>query len=259
MDLKNKVAIITGGGQGIGRAIALAFADAGAKVVLASRNKENLEETQRLIQAQNQEALVLPTDVRNAQSIQALVEKTVQTYDHIDTVVFNSGIAGPTAPLWEIHPEQWDEVLSTNLTGAFLLCSAALPSMLAREQGSIIFIGSGTGKHPLPGRTPYAASKIALVGLARTLAHDVGPKNIRVNVISPGPVEGERLQHVFEKQAALRKVSIDAVRSMATRDTALKRFIQADDVANVATFLASDEAQSITGEDINVSAGLVMV
>ncbi|GCE20157.1 SDR family NAD(P)-dependent oxidoreductase [Dictyobacter kobayashii] len=254
--LTDKIAVITGGGQGIGRAIALAYSREGAVVVLASRNEEKLHETRLMIEKDGGAALVLPTDVRDAEQVQALVKTIINTYGRIDILVCNAGIAGPTAPLWEISPQQWEETLSTNLTGPYLLCAAALPAMVEHKEGNIIFIGSGIGKKPLPGRTPYAASKLGLVGLARTLAHDAGPYNIRVNVISPGPTDGERLQKVFEKQAAIRNVSVEAVRAMATRDSAMKRFVVAEDVANAAVFLASDEARYISNVDLDVSAGL---
>lgn len=258
--LLNKVAVVTGASGGLGRAIALAFAEQGALVVLASRNKAALEETQRQIQERGQRAIVVPTDVRDEASIQALVAETLQQGGgRIDILVCNSGIAGPTAPLMEVEVEQWQDTLATNLTGPFLCCRAVLPTMVEQKSGSIILIGSGTGKHPLVGRTPYAASKIALVGMARTLAMEVGPSNVRVNVVSPGPLDGERIQAVLQKQAELRHMSYEQIRAQATSSSALKRFTPVQDVAETVVFLAGDQANSITGEDINVSGGLVMV
>jgi len=258
--LLNKVAIVTGASGGLGRAIALALAAQGALVVLASRNKEALEETQRQILEQGQRAIVIPTDVRDEASVQRLVAETLQQGGgRIDILVCNSGIAGPTAPLMEVKLDAWQETIDTNLTGPFLCCRAVLPTMVEQHSGSIILIGSGTGKHPLIGRTPYAASKIALVGMARTLAMEVGPGNVRVNVVSPGPLEGERIQSVLKKQAELRHISYEQVRVQATSGSALKRFTPVQDVAETVVFLAGDQANSITGEDINVSGGLVMV
>ncbi|BCL82265.1 sorbitol 6-phosphate dehydrogenase [Ktedonobacteria bacterium brp13] len=263
MQLTNKVAIVTGASGGLGRAIALALAAQGASLVLASRNTVALEETQRQlshIQEHGQRAIVVPTDVQDEASVQHLVEETLRQFEgRIDILVCNSGIAGPTAPLIEVKIEQWQETLATNLTGPFLCCRAVLPTMLEQQAGSVILIGSGTGKHPLIGRTPYAASKIALVGMARTLAMEVGPSNVRVNVVSPGPLDGERIQAVLQKQAELRHMSYEQIKAQATSGSALKRFTPVQDVADTVVFLASDQAASITGEDMNVSGGLVMV
>ena len=130
--------------------------------------------------------------------------------------------------------------------------------MIAQHSGCIVIIGSMTGKRPLFGRTPYAASKMALVGLARTLAWEVGSYGIRVNVISPGGVEGERIEWVIRKQAEAKGISIDEARREFTSSSPLGRLVPASDVAEAAVFLASDRAASITGEDLNVSAGTVM-
>jgi Dehydrogenases with different specificities (related to short-chain alcohol dehydrogenases) len=259
MDLLNKVVIVTGAGQGIGQAIALAFAQQGAHLVLASRSQETLEQTQKHIAelGGTSQVLVVPTDVCNEQSVQQMAEQTLAHFDRIDCLVCNAGIAGPTAPLVDIELAQWQETLATNLTGPFLCCRAVLPQMLKQQEGSIIFVGSGTGKNPLPGRTAYAASKIGLVGIARTLAHEVGAANVRVNVVSPGPVEGPRIQSVLHKQAALRGLTYEQVRQQATRDAALHRFTPVEDVASAVVFLAA--ADSVTGEDLNVSSGLVLI
>jgi NAD(P)-dependent dehydrogenase (short-subunit alcohol dehydrogenase family) len=257
--LEKKVTVITGASQGIGRAIALAYAQEGARVVLASRNENMLEETRTLIANSGGEALVVPTDVRNEASVQELAHRVREHFGHIDILVANSGIAGPTAPLWEISLQQWEETISTNLTGVFLCCRAFLPQMIQRRTGNIVIIGSGVGKQPFVGRTPYAASKIALVGLTRTLAHDAGPYNVRVNIVSPGLVEGERIERVLRKQAEARGVSYEEMKVLATRETPLRRFVSVEDVAHMTVFLSTEQAASITGTDVNVSAGVVMV
>ncbi len=258
MLLKDKIAIITGGGRGIGRAIALAYAQEGARLVLASRSAGALEETRALIEQLGSQALVVPTDIRDVESVRALARSAIEHFGSVDVLVNNSGIAGPTKQLWEVTPQEWEETLAVNVTGTFLCCRAFLPHMIERRAGNIILIGSGTGKKPLKGRTPYAASKMALVGMARTLALETGPYGIRVNVISPGMVEGERIDQMIRKQAAIRGIGIDEARQVATSETPLGRFVPPIDIANAAVFLASDQAASITGEDVNVSAGLVM-
>ncbi len=258
MLLKDKVAVVTGGGRGIGRAIAFAYAQEGANLVLASRSLEALEETRNALTPLGREVLVVQTDIRDADSTQALATRTLAHFGHIDILVNNSGIAGPTAPLWEITPQDWQETFAVNSTGTYLCCRAFLPAMIERQAGSIVIIGSMTGKRPLVGRTPYAASKMAVLGLARTLAWEAGAYNIRVNVISPGPVEGERIDSVFRKQAEAKGISPAEARQQFLRDSPLGHIIPPDDVAKVAVFLASDKAASITGEDVNVSAGMTM-
>lgn len=256
--LKEKIAVITGGGRGIGRVIALACAKEGADLVLASRSVEALQETKAAVEAMGRKALVVPTDIRHEESVHNLAEQSLKHFGRIDILVNNSGITGPTAPLWEITPAEWEETFATNVTGAYLCCRAFLPSMIEQRSGCIIFISSMTGKRPLFGRTPYAAGKLALVGLARTLAWETGPYGIRVNVISPGAVAGERVERVIRNQAKAEGISEDEARRRFTDSSPLGRLVPPGDIANAVVFLASDRAASITGEDLNVSAGTAM-
>jgi len=258
MELHDKIAVVTGGGRGIGRAIALAYAREGAELVLAARSKEALEETKAMVEALGRRALVVPTDIRQEESVRDLAEQTISAFGRLDILVNNSGVAGPSATLWEISPAEWEGTFAVNVTGTFLCCRAFLPSMIERRSGCIVILSSMTGKRPLYARTPYAASKMALVGLARTLAWEVGPYGIRVNTISPGPVEGERIEWVIRKQAEAQGISLEEARRQFTSSSPLVRLIPASDVAEAAVFLASDKAASITGEDLNVSAGTVM-
>ncbi len=256
--LKDKIAVITGGGRGIGRVIALACAKEGADLVLASRSIEALQETRTTVEGLGRKALVVPTDIRHEESVANLAEQALKHYGRIDILVNNTGITGPTAPLWEITPAEWEETFAVNVTGAFLCCRAFLPSMIEQRSGCITFISSMTGKRPLFGRTPYAAGKLALVGLARTLAWETGPYGIRVNIVSPGPVEGERVERVIRNQAKAEGISEDEARRRFTSNSPLGRMVSPGDIANAVVFLASDRAASITGEDLNVSAGTVM-
>ncbi len=258
MLLKDKVAVVTGAGRGIGRAIALAFACEGADLVLAARSVDKLNEVAAEVQAIGRQTLVVPTDVSSEDDVTNLRDRTLEAFGRVDILVNNSGVGGPSAPLWEIHPRDWEETFAVNVRGVYLCCRAFLPAMIARGSGVIINIGSMTGKRPLVNRTPYAASKLALVGLTRTLAWEVGPYGIRVNVISPGPVEGERIEWVVRRLAEARGVSVDEARRSLTEASPLGRFVLADEVARAAVFLASDLGSAITGEDLNVSAGIVM-
>lgn len=258
MLLHNKVAVITGGGRGIGRAIAQAYAREGAHLVLAARDVAALEETRALVAEHKRDVLVLELDLREEESVRAMAEQALVHFGHVDILVNNSGIAGPTSPLWEIPSHEWRETLDVDLTGPYLCCHALLPSMLARRSGNILMIGSITGKRPLFGRTPYAAAKLGLVGLVRTLAWELGPHNIRVNLISPGPVEGERIERVIQEMARATGISREEAQRLFLRDTPLARMIPPSDIAHAAVFLASDLSGSTTGEDLNVSAGITM-
>ena len=256
--LEGSIAVVTGAGRGIGREIALAFAKEGADLVLAARTEQTLNETRALIEELGRKCLVVPTDISKPNSVRNLAERTIEHFGHVDALVNNSGIGGVSAPLWEIDPQDWKETFDVNVTGTYLCCRAFLPSMIDRRSGSIVIIGSMTGKRPLWGRTPYAASKMALVGMARTLALETGPYGVRVNVISPGAVEGERIEWVFRQQAEGRGVSVDEVRQEFASGSPLERLVPPGDVAAVAVFLASSQSNSITGEDVNVSSGMVM-
>lgn len=253
-----RVTVVTGAGGGIGRVIARAFASHGDDVVLAARRVELLEETRRLIEADGGRALVVPTDVTDPASVADLAKVTLDHFGHIDVAVNNSGVTGPNLPLWEIDPSDWEETFAVNVRGVFLVCRAMIPAMIEAGSGAIINIGSISGKRPAPDRSPYAAAKAALIGLTRTLAHEVGPYGIRVNLISPGFTEGPRIEWVIARQAETRRVPESRVRDEMTSLSPLGRFTRAEDVAAAALYLASPEAAAVTGADLNVSAGVVM-
>lgn len=257
LTLKDKVAVVTGAGRGIGREIALTFAREGAHVALASRDKAALQGTLALVEGLGREGLAAVTDVSDTASVDASARKVLDRFGRVDVLVNNSGVGGPSAALWETDPADWEATFAVNVTGTFLCCRAFLPSMIERRSGAVVIIGSMTGKRPLWGRSPYAASKLALVGLTRTLALETGPHGVRVNLISPGAVEGERIEWVMRKQAEGRGISVEEVRAELAGGSPLNRLVAAGDVAEAAVFLASDRARSITGEDLNVSAGLV--
>jgi NAD(P)-dependent dehydrogenase (short-subunit alcohol dehydrogenase family) len=258
MRLHDKVAVITGGGQGIGRGIALAMAREGAHCVLAARTRETLEQTKADIEALGGRAIVVPTDLRVPESIDELAAKTLEAVGHVDVLVNNSGIAGPMAELWKIDPADWDETFDVNVKGVFLTCRAFLPSMIERRAGNVIVIGSPSGKRPLHGRTAYTTGKLGLVGLVRTLAWEIGPYGLRANLISPSGPEGPRMDAVIRGQAQTRGLTFEQARQEFLDLAALGRSTPVEDIGAAAVFLASDESGSTTGEDLNVSGGLVM-
>ena len=173
-------------------------------------------------------------------------------------VVANAGIAGPTTPLHEITLADWRETIATDLDGVFLTFRAFIPGMIERRDGSLVAISSITGKRPLHGRTPYAAAKMGVIGLVRTLAAELGPYQIRVNAICPGMVAGPRIEEVLRRQAAVRGITEEAARAEADSLSPLRRMVRQEEVAAACLYLASDGAAAITGEDLNVTAGVVM-
>jgi NAD(P)-dependent dehydrogenase (short-subunit alcohol dehydrogenase family) len=253
-----RVVFVTGASQGIGRVIAETFADGGDTVVLAARNEAKLQEVADAIEAGGGRALVMPTDVTDPTSVEDAVSATLEQHDHIDAVVANSGIGGPSGVLWELDPDEWDHTFAVNVRGVFLTARAILPSMIERRAGSLVVIGSISGKRPLYGRTAYGSTKAALVGLVRTLATEAGPFGIRVNLLSPGFVEGPRLDWVMAAQAEARKIDIAEVRREFEAESPLGRLTTAQDIANTALHLVSEQSAAITGADINVNSGVVM-
>jgi NAD(P)-dependent dehydrogenase (short-subunit alcohol dehydrogenase family) len=258
MRLEGKIAVVTGGGRGIGRAIALRCAREGADVAVAARSAEQIEEVASLIEKEGRRGLAVVTDLREPDQVDRLADTVARDLGDVDVLVANSGIAGPMSVLWEIEPDEWEATIQVNLTGTYLCCRAFLPAMASRGSGSVVVIGSMTGKRPLHGRTPYAASKLALVGLVRTLAWEVGEHGIRANLVSPGAVEGPRIAKVIEGQAKTRGLTRAEVRDELAAASPLQRFVDPEDVAEAVVFLASDAAASVTGEDLNVTAGMAM-
>jgi NAD(P)-dependent dehydrogenase (short-subunit alcohol dehydrogenase family) len=250
--------LITGASQGIGRALALAFAEAGDSLVLAARNEANLEETARATRDLGAETLVVPTDITDPAQVEQMVTVGVERFGAIDVLINNSGIGGPSGQLWELGLDEWRETFAVNVDGVFLVSRAVLPLMVERHSGSVIIIGSITGKRPLWGRTPYATTKAALVGLTRTLALEAGAHGVRVNLISPGFVAGPRLDWVIDAQAEGRGVPAAEVRAEMEAESPLNRLTQPEDIARAALYLASDAAEAVTGADLNVNSGAVM-
>lgn len=251
------LAVITGAGRGIGREITLALAQAGYEVVVAARSVEELEAVAGEVADRGGQAWVVPTDLREEADIEQLALEA-QERGPVEVLVNNSGIAGPSGMLWELDLKQWEETMAVNVTGVFLCCRDFLPGMIERRRGSIINIGSITGKRPLFGRTPYATSKMALVGLTRTLALEAGQYGIRVNLISPGFVSGPRIERVIAMQAEAREVEPEVVRAEFEKESPLERLTLPEEVARTVVFLASEAASGITGADVNVNAGVVM-
>ncbi|MFI5735060.1 SDR family NAD(P)-dependent oxidoreductase [Kribbella sp. NPDC051587] len=249
---------MTGGAGGLGATIAEGFLGAGFSVVITGRHAETLAATARSLDPSGERVVSLVCDNRNENDVATLVDMTLSRFGRIDVLVNNSGIAGPTCPLWEYSITDWQDTIDTNLTGTFLCCRAVLPTMIGQGSGSIVTIGSVTGKRPNPGRAGYAASKTALIGLTRTLAAEAGPHGVRINLVSPGAIDSDRFRAVIDAMAESQSISAEVVLGQAVSESPLGRLVAAADVSAAVVFLGSDRAASITGEDLNVSAGLVM-
>jgi NAD(P)-dependent dehydrogenase (short-subunit alcohol dehydrogenase family) len=254
--LSGQVALITGGGRGIGRAIALRFVSEGAAVMLAATKREPLEATAAEIRKAGGRAATAVVDVADEAAVKTVVAATLGELGRLDILVNNAGVGGPTLRVVDMERADWDRTLAVNVTGAFLCSKHAIPHMVARKSGRIINITSIAGLMGYPLRSPYAVSKWGMIALTRTLAGELGEHGITVNAIAPGAVRGERVEGVIAaRAAALGRPAADVERELFVDPTALKRMVGPDDVAATAAFLASNDAANITGETISVSAG----
>ncbi|GAC1608893.1 MAG: SDR family oxidoreductase [Mycobacteriales bacterium] len=256
--LADAVVVVTGAGRGLGRATALRCAAEGARLVLAGRSEPALASVADAIRAEGGEACVAIADVTDLESTDGMAQHAMSVYGQVDVLVANSGIAGPTAPLWEVGPQEWDQTQAVNVRGVFLSCRAVLPHMIGRGRGSIVVVGSMSGKRPLANRSAYTTSKMALVGLTRTLALEAGPYGVRANLVSPGPVDGPRLDAVLVEHARRAGVTVEERRAEYVEQSPLRRLVQPVQVADAIVFLAGAGSAAVTGEDLKVSAGITM-
>ena len=248
MKLKEKVAIVTGASKGIGKAIAEAYAREGASVVLASRSTDLLEAIEKEIGAQGGKAMALPVDVTSAESVNAMVDRTMDAYGRLDILVNNAGIS-MAHPSEELPAEAWQRAMETNLSGTFYGCQAAARVMIPQGGGCIINISSIYGMVAAPGRVAYCATKAAANMLTKVLAVEWGDKQIRVNAIAPGYTRTELVQGVIDKGM----IALDAIE----KRTPLGRIGEVGDMTGLAVYMASDEAAYLTGSIVNVDGGWV--
>ena len=250
--LSDTTAFVTGASQGIGRTIAETLADRGATVALAARG-DGIYDTAEAI---GDPAVPVETDVADEESVADAIEATVEHFGGLDCLVNNAGIAGPTAPVEDVSVDEFERTMDVNVTGMFRCTKHAVPHLRESDRGSIVNISSISGKRPLENRTPYTASKMAVIGFTRTLAFELGEDDVTANAICPGATSGPRIDDVIEQQAAQLGVSYeDAKEQVFTDDTALGSLVDPEDIAEMVAYLASEAGRHVTAQDINVDAG----
>jgi NAD(P)-dependent dehydrogenase (short-subunit alcohol dehydrogenase family) len=257
-ELKDKVAIITGGGYGIGKLIALVYAKAGAKIVIAARSEGPMQETCEELKRAGASAIQVRTDVSKEADCQRMADETAKAFGRIDILVNNAGIAGPTKRITDMSLAEWQETIGIDLTGTWLATRAVLPVMDRQRAGNILNISSGAGRRGYPLRSPYAAAKWAMIGLTQTVAGEWGARGIRCNCICPGAIEGDRIERVMRARAEAMKLSYEQVREGYLSQAALHRMATEEEVARVALFLVSDLSQGMSGQTLNVDCGSIM-
>jgi NAD(P)-dependent dehydrogenase (short-subunit alcohol dehydrogenase family) len=244
--------LVTAGGSGIGRAIAETFTNAGARVHISDIEQKFLTEAKRSLPAVSQTL----GDVAQLADVDRLFDDVQRSLGGLDVLVNNAGIAGPTAKVEDIRPEDWDRTIAVDLNGMFYCTRRAMPLLKRSGGGSVINLSSIAGRLAFPMRTPYAAAKWAVVGFTQALAAEAGPDGVRVNCIQPGIVEGERVERIIAAKAGALGVSADEVLEKMVEGVSLKTTVTAQDVANTALFLASDAGKHISGQAISVCGGV---
>jgi 3-oxoacyl-[acyl-carrier protein] reductase len=246
MKLEGKVALITGGAQGIGRAIALLFAGQGAKVTISDINLEKARETCQEIESLGGQAIAISGNVADAKAAEAMMEQAVEKFGGLDILVNNAGITRDGI-LLRMKEEDWDAVIAVNLKGAFHCTKAALRFFLKRKGGKIVNIASVTGEMGNAGQSNYAASKAGLIGFTKSVAREYANRNIQVNAVAPGFIDTAMSQAIPEKG-----------REFLIKQIPMERLGTPEDVAEAVLFLASPAADYITGQVLNVNGGMYM-
>ncbi len=243
MNLHGKTALVTGGGQGIGAAIALSLASHGANIAIIDRKEKEATEVSEKIKSMGRNACVMLADISNFSEAAAAVQSILNTFGKIDILVNNAGI-NQDGVIWKMTEDQWDNVISVNLKGYFNYIRAVSPLFREQQSGKIINITSINGLRGKFGQSNYSAAKAGIVGLTKTVAKELGKYNVNVNAVAPGLIETEMMKNADA-----------SVRENATAEIVLGRFGQPEDIANLVAFLASDLARHITGEVIKVDGG----
>ncbi|HTR87523.1 MAG TPA: glucose 1-dehydrogenase [Reyranella sp.] len=252
MDFTGKVALVTGGGNGIGRAACIAFAKHGAKVVAVDRDGAAAEATAGIIRQAGGEALAITADVTRSAEVKAYVKAAIDTFGRIDCFFNNAGIEGKLAPIAECDEAMFDSVIGVNVKGVFLGMKYVLPEMIRQKSGAVVNTASVAGLVGTPGMPAYVASKHAVIGLTKTASGEVARQGIRVNAVCPGPVD-TRMIHSIEEQLAPGKASTIQERYQSAQPTG--RYTTVEEIANMVLFLCSDLSGNTTGGQYVVDGG----
>lgn len=248
MSSSGSVTLITAGAAGIGRVVADAFAAEGCHVHICDRDEDAIDSFLK----SGTTATATLADVADVAQVDRVFAELVERHGRLDILVNNAGVAGPVAPVDEIEPDEWDRTIAVNLNSQFYCVRRAIPLLKAAGGGSIINMSSNAAFFGCPLRTPYVASKWALIGMTKTLAMELGSLGIRVNAICPGSVEGARMDAVIAQDADQTGRSVDEIRRHYLSQNSLRRFVNAADIANLAVFLASDKANNISGQALGL-------
>jgi len=260
--LKDKIAIVTGGNKGIGRAISLAFAQEGADVIIAARDMQAAENVAKEIIKTGRRCITVCTDVSRADQVERMVNRTLQEFGRIDILVNNAGVL-TMAKVVDLEEKDWNETMDINVKGIFFCCKTVARHMIKQKQGKIINISSIAGKEGYLYMAHYCASKAAVIGFTKALALELAPYNVNVNAVCPGIIETNMLVREYRWGAELRGFPTDEIdkgakkiKEEAIKAVPLGRSAQPEEVAGVVVFLASKEANYMTGQAINVTGGL---
>ncbi len=247
--LEGKTVLVTGGGSGIGHTIAHTFEAEGASVWVCDIDMGRINELNK----SGRDIHGFVADAGSENDVENLFESVFEETDgKLDILINNAGISGPNGPMETLELHAWLETLRINLISAFLCCRQALPVMKEQRSGSIINLSSTAGTHGYPLRTPYASAKWGIIGMTKSLAMEVGGYGIRVNAICPGPVSGDRMDRVINDEAKTRGVDSSRVREQFTSQISLKCFVEAEDIAQMALFVCSEQGAKISGQALSV-------
>jgi len=255
-ELRDKIAIVTGPAKGMGRAVTLALARAGAHLALAGRDLAPVHAVADEVKSLGRRAVVHRCDVTSPADADATVKATLAEFGRVDILVNVAGGSGPVgASTWETTPEEFDDIIAINTKGCFLMVRAVLPVMIGQLSGKIVNVGGTFGLRGQAGRMAYSASKWGLRGIIKSAALEAGPYNVNVNNVCPGMVIGERFDRVCAERSKRLGITLDEARKFYENQYALRRISEGEDVAEAVLFLASERARQITGIDLPVDGG----
>jgi NAD(P)-dependent dehydrogenase (short-subunit alcohol dehydrogenase family) len=260
MKLKDRIAIVTGGGTGIGKAIGLALANEGAVVVVGARNLSRLEQAVKDIESRGGKAKAIQADISDHEQVKRLIAQTVKDFGRIDILV-NNAARGTfnSADVVDMNPKEWHDSLAINLTGMMFCSREALRQMIPRKTGSIVNISSVAGISGVPKESPYAVSKWGVIGLTETLAIEAGKFGIRVNCISPGATRTQEFDDWVRGSATDAGISYEEMMGKITDNNALKKIAEPSEIAACVVFLASDDSSAMTGHNLVASCGFHLI